>query len=43
VPFIGVDAEMIPEDVENLDALPITDAFSIGYQAAERTSTSSPR
>jgi threonine dehydrogenase-like Zn-dependent dehydrogenase len=35
VPFIGVDAEKIPEDVEDLDALPITDAFTTGYQAAE--------
>lgn len=35
VPFIAVDAEPIPEDVEDLDALPITDAFATGYQAAE--------
>lgn len=35
VPFIGVDAEKIPEDVSDLDALPITDAFTTGYQAAE--------
>jgi threonine dehydrogenase-like Zn-dependent dehydrogenase len=35
VPFIGVDAEKIPDDVEDLDALPVTDAFSTGYQAAE--------
>jgi threonine dehydrogenase-like Zn-dependent dehydrogenase len=35
VPFIGVDAEKIPDDVQDLDALPITDAFSTGYQAAE--------
>jgi len=35
VPFIGVDAEKIPDDVEDLDALPITDAFSTGYQGAE--------
>jgi threonine dehydrogenase-like Zn-dependent dehydrogenase len=35
VPFIGVDAEQIPDDVEDLDALPITDAFTTGYQAAE--------
>ena len=35
VPFIGVDAEKIPDDVEDLDALPITDAFTTGYQAAE--------
>jgi threonine dehydrogenase-like Zn-dependent dehydrogenase len=35
VPFIGVDAEKVPDDVEDLDALPLTDAFSTGYQAAE--------
>ncbi|HLL84342.1 MAG TPA: zinc-dependent alcohol dehydrogenase [Longimicrobium sp.] len=35
VPFIGVDAEKIPDEVSDLDALPITDAFSTGYQAAE--------
>jgi threonine dehydrogenase-like Zn-dependent dehydrogenase len=35
VPFIGVDAEIIPEGVSDLDALPLTDAFSTGYQAAE--------
>jgi threonine dehydrogenase-like Zn-dependent dehydrogenase len=35
VPFIAVDAEKIPDDVEDLDALTITDAFSTGYQAAE--------
>jgi threonine dehydrogenase-like Zn-dependent dehydrogenase len=35
VPFIGVDAEKIPDEVEDLDALPITDAFSTGYQGAE--------
>jgi threonine dehydrogenase-like Zn-dependent dehydrogenase len=35
VPFIDVDAEKIPDDVEDLDALPITDAFTTGYQAAE--------
>jgi threonine dehydrogenase-like Zn-dependent dehydrogenase len=35
VPFIGVDAEKIPDGVEDLDALPITDAFTTGYQAAE--------
>jgi threonine dehydrogenase-like Zn-dependent dehydrogenase len=34
-PFLGVDAEKIPDDVEDLDALPITDAFTTGYQAAE--------
>jgi threonine dehydrogenase-like Zn-dependent dehydrogenase len=35
VPFIGVDAEKIPDGVADLDALPITDAFTTGYQAAE--------
>jgi threonine dehydrogenase-like Zn-dependent dehydrogenase len=35
VPFIGVDAERVPEDVSSLDALPVTDAFPTGYQAAE--------
>jgi threonine dehydrogenase-like Zn-dependent dehydrogenase len=35
VPFIGVDAEKIPDGVEDLDALPVTDAFTTGYQAAE--------
>ncbi len=35
VPFIGVDAEKVPDDIQDLDALPITDAFSTGYQAAE--------
>jgi len=35
VPFIGVDAEPIPDGVEDLDALSVTDAFATGYQAAE--------
>jgi threonine dehydrogenase-like Zn-dependent dehydrogenase len=35
VPFLAVDAEPIPDDVADLDALPITDAFATGYQAAE--------
>lgn len=35
VPFIGVDAELVPEEVSSLDALPVTDAFPTGYQAAE--------
>ncbi len=35
VPFVGVDAEPIPDDVDDLDALPLTDAFATGYQAAE--------
>jgi threonine dehydrogenase-like Zn-dependent dehydrogenase len=35
VPFIGVDAEKIPDEVEDLDALPLTDAATTGYQAAE--------
>ncbi len=34
-PFIAVDAEPIPEDVDDLDALPLTDALSTGYFAAE--------
>jgi threonine dehydrogenase-like Zn-dependent dehydrogenase len=34
-PFIAVDAERIPDDVDDLDALPLTDAFSTGYFAAE--------
>lgn len=34
-PFIGVDAQIIPEDLSDLDALPLTDAFPTGYQAAE--------
>jgi threonine dehydrogenase-like Zn-dependent dehydrogenase len=35
VPFIGVDAEKLPDDVNDLDALPITDAYATGYQGAE--------
>lgn len=35
VPFIGVDAEPIPEDIGELDALATTDALPTGYQAAE--------
>ncbi len=35
VPFIAVDAEKLPDEVADLDALPITDAFTTGYQAAE--------
>jgi threonine dehydrogenase-like Zn-dependent dehydrogenase len=35
VPFIGVDAGKVPDDVEDLDALPLTDACSTGYRAAE--------
>lgn len=35
VPFADVDAEPIPDDLDDLDALPITDAMSTGYQAAE--------
>jgi len=35
VPFIGIDAEQIPDGVADLDALPVTDAFATGYQAAE--------
>lgn len=35
VPFVGVDAEPIPEDIEDLDALTVTDTLPTGYQAAE--------
>jgi threonine dehydrogenase-like Zn-dependent dehydrogenase len=35
VPFIAVDAERIPDEIEDLDALPMTDAMATGYQAAE--------
>ncbi len=35
VPFIGVDAEPIPDELDDLDALPVTDALATGYQAAE--------
>jgi threonine dehydrogenase-like Zn-dependent dehydrogenase len=35
VPFAGVDAERIPDDMDDLDVLPLTDAFPTGYQAAE--------
>jgi len=35
VPFVGVDAERIPEDVDDLDALAVTDTLPTGYQAAE--------
>jgi len=35
VPFAGVDAEKIPEDMGDLDVLPLTDALPTGYQAAE--------
>ncbi len=35
VPFAGVDAEKVPDDLEDLDALPLTDALPTGYQAAE--------
>jgi threonine dehydrogenase-like Zn-dependent dehydrogenase len=34
-PFIGVDAEKIPDALDDLDALPLTDALSTGYFAAE--------
>ena len=37
VPFISVDAEKIPDGVADLDALPLTDAATTGYQAAEMT------
>jgi len=35
VPFIGVDAERIPEGLHDIDDLQLTDAFPTGYQAAE--------
>jgi threonine dehydrogenase-like Zn-dependent dehydrogenase len=35
VPFADVDAERVPDDLSDLDALPLTDAFATGYQAAE--------
>lgn len=35
IPFADVDAEPIPDDLDDLDALPITDAMATGYQAAE--------
>lgn len=35
VPFADVDAEPIPEDLSDLDALPLTDVAPTGYQAAE--------
>jgi threonine dehydrogenase-like Zn-dependent dehydrogenase len=35
VPFAGVDAEKLPDDVEDLQALPITDALATGYYGAE--------
>jgi threonine dehydrogenase-like Zn-dependent dehydrogenase len=34
-PFIAVDAEKIPEDMDDLTALPLTDALSTGYFGAE--------
>lgn len=35
VPFADVDAEPLPDDVSDIDALPLTDAMATGYQAAE--------
>jgi threonine dehydrogenase-like Zn-dependent dehydrogenase len=35
VPFIGVDAEKVPDDLDELDVLPVTDALATGYFAAE--------
>jgi threonine dehydrogenase-like Zn-dependent dehydrogenase len=35
VPFAGVDAERVPDDLDDLDALPLTDALPTGYLAAE--------
>lgn len=34
-PFVAVDAERIPEDLDDLQALPLTDALSTGYFGAE--------
>jgi threonine dehydrogenase-like Zn-dependent dehydrogenase len=34
-PFIAVDAEKLPEDLDDLDALPLADALATGYFAAE--------
>jgi threonine dehydrogenase-like Zn-dependent dehydrogenase len=34
-PFIAVDAERVPDDMDDLDVLPLTDALSTGYFAAE--------
>ena len=34
-PFIAVDAEKIPDDLDDLTVLPLTDAFATGYFAAE--------
>lgn len=35
IPFADVCAEKIPDDLSDLDALPLTDAMATGYQAAE--------
>jgi threonine dehydrogenase-like Zn-dependent dehydrogenase len=35
VPFADVDAERIPDDMDDLSVLPLTDALPTGYQAAE--------
>lgn len=35
VPFAGVGAERVPDDLEDLDALPLTDALPTGYMGAE--------
>lgn len=34
-PFIAVDAEKVPDDMDDLSVLPLTDALSTGYFAAE--------
>jgi threonine dehydrogenase-like Zn-dependent dehydrogenase len=34
-PFVAVDAERIPEDLTDLQALPLTDALATGYYGAE--------
>jgi threonine dehydrogenase-like Zn-dependent dehydrogenase len=35
VPFIGVDAEKIPDGVDDVSAMPVADALPTGYQGAE--------
>jgi threonine dehydrogenase-like Zn-dependent dehydrogenase len=35
VPFIGVDAERIPDEISDIEAVPVADALPTGYQAAE--------
>jgi threonine dehydrogenase-like Zn-dependent dehydrogenase len=35
VPFAGVGPMKVPDDMSDVDAVPLTDAFPTGYQAAE--------